>query len=135
MSTFSCCLPSNQCYLQLKWLCQTFGGSGFAATARGPNTHPPRNRPALDASVTSWRRRTDRDFPAEGRFRSQPLSQPCLSSSLQVQKVIINTSKFSRKQDSCDNEPLVLSAACSDSTFTATICDFKWHQKVRSRTW
>lgn len=71
-------------FLQLRWLCQTFGGSGFAATAPGANTHLPKTRLVLGVSVTSWRHQTSRGFPVEGRFPNQPLSQLCLLSSPQV---------------------------------------------------
>lgn len=73
-------------YLQPRWSCRTFGGSGFVATAQGPNTHLPRSRPDLDALETNWRRPTNRGFPVEGRFPSRHLSRPCPSSSPQVVK-------------------------------------------------
>lgn len=79
----------NMCFLQLRWLSQTFGGSGFEATALGPSTPLPRTQLAHDVSVTSWRHQTNRGFHAEGRFPSLPRSQPCLSSSLQVHVAII----------------------------------------------
>uniref|UniRef100_H2T8X4 non-specific serine/threonine protein kinase n=1 Tax=Takifugu rubripes TaxID=31033 RepID=H2T8X4_TAKRU len=77
--TFRRCLDIHS-----EWSCRTFGGSGFVATAPGPNTHLPRSRPDLDALATNWRRPTNRGFPVEGRFPSRHLSHPCLSSSPQV---------------------------------------------------
>lgn len=79
-----CLCFSNPCFLQQRWLCPTFGGSGFAATALGQNTHLPRKQLAPDASGTSWRRRTNRGYPVEGKFPNRPPSQPFLSSSLLV---------------------------------------------------
>lgn len=109
------------CCLQLRWSCQTFGGSGFAATAQGPNTPPPKIQPALGASVTSWRRQTDRGFLAEGRFPSQPPSQPCLSSLLQVQKVIIRHLEVRQKTELTWQWATGVKC-CMSSTFTPTIC-------------
>lgn len=72
------------CRSQLKWWCQTSGGSGFEATAPGPNTRPLRTLQHLDALATSWRHQTDRNFPVEEKFPNQPPSQLCPSSSQQV---------------------------------------------------
>lgn len=76
------------CNLQLTWWCQTFGGSGYAATAPGPNTRPPKSRRALDASGTSWRLQTGRGSPVGAKSPSLHPCQRCRSSSLQVRQTV-----------------------------------------------